>query len=102
MRGWGGAPGERPARQPLHLSLTVPTHVALAGVEDPLMAAEEDVADPAGCLDGVGAGGEGEGRAGIRACELHLRQVVDEEVELGGHAAQARLDQPATRPPRAQ
>lgn len=62
------------------------------------MAAEEDITDPAGRLDGVCARGKGEGWAGIRARELHLRQVVDEEVELGGHAAQAGLDQPATRP----
>lgn len=97
---WDGDSGRREAI--LGLSPGVPTHVALAGVEDPLVAAEEDVADPAGRFEGVRAGGEGQRGPGVRARELHLRQVVDEEVELGGHAAQAGLDQPATRPPCAQ
>lgn len=70
------------------------TYIALVGVEDFLVATEKNVTDAARALDGVCSGGKGKGQAVIRARELHLSQVMDEKIELCGHTAQARLNQP--------
>jgi len=73
------------------------THVSLAGAEGADVATHVEVADEPGGLHGVHPGGEGEHGPLLRRRKLHLGQVVDEEVQLGGHAAQAGLDQPGDR-----
>lgn len=70
------------------------THIALVGVEDLLMATEKNVSDATRALKGVCPGGKRKGQPVIRACELHLGQVMDEKIELCGHTAQAGLNQP--------
>lgn len=57
------------------------------------------IADASLLLQRVGLGGEGEDGfvVGRQAREAQLGQVVDEEVELGGNAAQAGLNQPVGR-----
>ena len=68
------------------------THVSLAGAVGLGVPADEQAADGAVALQGVYARGEREHGPLLGRGELHLRQVVDEEVQLGGHAAQAGLD----------
>lgn len=56
------------------------------------MAANVQVSDEAVALDRVDSGGKGQCGSLLRGCELHLGQIVDEEVEFGGDATQTRLD----------
>lgn len=70
------------------------THIALVGVEDLLMATEKNVSKATRALKRVCPGGKRKGQPVIRACELHLGQVMDEKIELCGHTAQAGLNQP--------
>lgn len=70
------------------------THVAFAGVGGADVFADEEVPDEAITLGRVNAGGEWQRGPIVRRGELHLSQVVDEEVEFGGDAAQTGLDQP--------
>lgn len=58
------------------------------------MSAEKNITDAASALQGVCSGCKGKGQPVIRTCELHLSQVMDEEVEFCGYAAQAGLNQP--------
>lgn len=58
------------------------------------MLADVEAADGAVASGRVHPWGEGERRSVVGTSELHLGQVVDEEVELGGYAAQTGLDQP--------
>ena len=70
------------------------THVALAGAVGADVAAHVEVADEPVALQGVDPRGEGQHGPLLRGGELHLGQVVDEEIELGGYAAQTGFDQP--------
>lgn len=73
------------------------THVVLVGAVSLLERKDGGAGDAAVLPEGVGLWGEGQNRfvAGWQPREPQLGQVVDEEVELGGHAAQTGLDQPA-------
>lgn len=73
------------------------THVVLVGAVSLLEGEDGDVGDAAVLPQGEGLRGEGQDGlvAGRQPREPQLGQVVDEEVELGGHAAQTGLDQPA-------
>lgn len=68
----------------------------LVGVVSLLEGEDGGVQDAALLLQRVGLRGEGQDGlvVGRQAGEPELRQVVDEEVELGGHAAQTGLYEP--------
>lgn len=69
------------------------THISLSAGPD--VSADVQVLDDAVALCRVEPGGERQRGALLRRGELHLGQIVDEEVQFGGNAAQTGLDQPA-------
>jgi len=73
------------------------THVALAGADRPDVAAQVKVPDEPVAPRRVDPRGEAQRGPVLSRGELHLGQVVDEEVQLGGHAAQTGLYQPGER-----
>lgn len=72
----------------------VQTHVAFAGVGGADVSADVEVPDETVALRRVNAGSKRQRGMIVRRGELHLSQIVDEEVEFGGDAAQTGLDQP--------
>lgn len=70
------------------------THVALARVSGADVSADVQVADEVVAPRRVDTGSKRQRGPIVRRAELHLSQIVDEEVQLGGHAAQTGLDQP--------
>lgn len=68
----------------------------LVGVVSLLEGEDGGVEDAALLFQSVGLGGEGQDGliTGWQTGESELREVVDEEVELGGHAAQTGLYEP--------
>lgn len=72
------------------------TDVVLVGVVSLLEGEDGGVPYAAVLLERVGAQGEGQDWLVVRwqPRETHLGQVVDEEVKLGGHTPQTRLNQP--------
>lgn len=62
------------------------------------MRAHVETSDDAVALGRVHARGERQRWHVLAAREFHLRQIVDEEIQFGRHAAQARLDQPNAHP----
>lgn len=84
------SPSERPSERSL-------TDIVLVRVVSLLEGEDGGVQDAAVLFQRVGLWREGQDGlvVGRQTGEAQLRQVVDEEVELGGHAAQAGLDQPA-------
>ena len=58
------------------------------------MSADVQVPDDAGALRRVNLWSKRQRETFLRRGELHLSQVVDEEVEFGGDAAETRLNQP--------
>lgn len=79
------------------LTMTPETHVVLVGVVSLLEGEDGGVEDAAVLFESVGLRGEAQDGlvAGRQSREPQLGQVVDEEVELGSHAAQTGLDEPA-------
>lgn len=71
------------------------THVSFAGVGGADVSADVEVSDEAVALRRVNSGSKRQRGTILRGGELHLSQIVDEEVEFGGDAAQTGLDQPA-------
>lgn len=71
------------------------THISFAGVGGADVSADVEVPDEAIALRRVNSGGKRQRGTILRRGELHLSQIVDEEVEFGGDAAETGLDQSA-------
>ena len=70
------------------------THISFAGAGGADVSADVQVPDEAVALRCVDSGSERQRGTILRRGKLHLSQIVDEEVEFGGNAAETRLDQP--------
>lgn len=71
-------------------------YITLAWGTDFNVSANEQTADHSIRFHGVDAWSKRQNGAFLGGCKLHLCQVVDEEVQLCGHAAKTGLDQPRT------
>jgi len=71
------------------------THVALAGVGGADVSADVEVPNEAVAPHRVDSGSEGQHGTVLGRGKFHLSQIVDEEVQFGGDAAQTGLNQPA-------
>lgn len=68
------------------------THVSFVDCAD--VSADVQVSDESVALGRVDSGSEGQSGPVLRRRELHLGQIVYEEVQFGGNTAETGLDQP--------